>query len=53
MPNRENNVSRAGNTSKHVGKLGNIVSVTKMFLNSLGKQLDNEAELSNCFSIHS
>ena len=35
MPNRENNVSRAGNTSKHVGKLGNIVATTKMFLNSL------------------
>ena len=37
MPNRENNVSRAANIWKHVGKLGNIVSVTKMFLNFLGK----------------
>ena len=36
MPNLENNVSRAGNISKHVGKLGNIVSATKMFLNLLG-----------------
>ena len=36
MLNRENNVSRAGNIWKHVGKLGNIVSATKMFLNLLG-----------------
>ena len=36
MPNRENNVSRAGNTSKLVGKQGNIVFATKMFLNLLG-----------------
>ena len=36
MPNRENNVSRAENISKHMGKLGNIVSTTKMFLNFLG-----------------
>ena len=37
MPNRENNVSRAGNVWKHVGKLGNnIVSATKMFRNLLG-----------------
>ena len=35
MPNWENNVSRVGNISKHVGKLGNIVSATKMFLNLL------------------
>ena len=31
MPNRENNVSRAGNIWKHVGKPGNIVSATKCF----------------------
>ena len=36
MPNGENNVSRVGNIWKHVGKLGNIVSATKMFLNLLG-----------------
>ena len=36
MPNQENNVSRTGNAQKHVGKLGNIVSATKMFLNLLG-----------------
>ena len=36
MHNRENNVSRGGNIRKHVGKLGNIVSATKMFLNLLG-----------------
>ena len=35
----ENNVSRAGNTQKHVGKLGNIASATKMFLNLLGNIL--------------
>ena len=34
--NRENNVSRAENTWKHVGKPRNIVSATKMFLNLLG-----------------
>ena len=33
MSSWENNVSRAGNNWKHVGKLGNIVSGTKMFLN--------------------
>ena len=33
MPNRENKAFRAGNTWIHVGKLGNIVSSTKMFLN--------------------
>ena len=36
MPHRENNVSGVGNISKHVGRLGNIVSATKMFLNLLG-----------------
>ena len=36
MPNRENNVSRAYDTWKHLGKLGNIVSTTKLFLNLLG-----------------
>ena len=36
MPNRENTVSRAGNIWKHVGKLGNIISATKMFLIFLG-----------------
>ena len=36
MPNREKNVSRDGNIWKHVSKLGNIVSSTKMFLNLLG-----------------
>ena len=36
MPNRENNVSCAGNILKHVSELGNIVSATKMFLNFLG-----------------
>ena len=36
MTNRENNVSSAGHISKRVGKLGNIVSTTKMFLNLLG-----------------
>ena len=36
MPNRENNVSRARNTSKQMGKLGIIVSATKMFLNFFG-----------------
>ena len=38
MSNRENNVSRVGNIWKPVavGKLGNIVSATKMFLNLLG-----------------
>ena len=35
MPNHENNVYRAGNIRKHVGKLGNIVSATKMFPNML------------------
>ena len=35
MLNRENNVSHAGNIWKHVRKLGNIVSATKMFLNFL------------------
>ena len=34
--NRENNVSRAGDILKHVGKLRNIVSATKMFPNLLG-----------------
>ena len=36
MPNRENNVSRVENIWKHVGKLGNIGSGIKMFLNFLG-----------------
>ena len=36
MPNQENNVSRTGNAQKHVGKLGSIVSATKMFLHLLG-----------------
>ena len=36
MPNREHDVYRAGNIWKHVGKLGNFVSVTKVFLNLLG-----------------
>ena len=36
MPNRENNVSRARNTSKQASKLGIIVSATKMFLNFFG-----------------
>ena len=36
MPNRENNVSRAGDIREHVGKLENIVSAAKMFLNLLG-----------------
>ena len=36
MPNRESNVSSAVNIWKHAGKLGNIVSATKMFLNLLG-----------------
>ena len=31
MLNRENNVSRAGNTSKHVGKQGNTVSTAFVF----------------------
>ena len=35
VPNRENNVSCAENIWKHVGKLGNIVSATKIFLNLL------------------
>ena len=35
-PNRENNVSLVGNIWKLVGKLENIVSATKMFLNLLG-----------------
>ena len=37
---RENNVSRAGNILKHVGRLGYIIFATKMFLNFLevGKQ---------------
>ena len=39
MSNRENNVSRAGNTQKHVGKLGNTVSATAIFLNLLEKLL--------------
>ena len=41
MPNRENNVSRAGNTRKHMGRLGNIVSATKMFLNLLRNILNS------------
>ena len=36
MPNRKHNVSCAGNIRTHMGKLGNIVSATKMFLNFLG-----------------
>ena len=36
MPNRENNASRGGNIWNRVGKLGNIVFATKMFLNFLG-----------------
>ena len=36
MPNRENNVSRTASIRKHVGKLGNTVSGTKMFMNLLG-----------------
>ena len=36
VPIRENNVSRAGNTSKQVFKLGNIVPGTKMLVNFLG-----------------
>ena len=45
----ENNVSRAGNTQKHVGKLGNIASATKMFLNLLGNILASCMGSKFCF----